>query len=120
MSELYKTIESLCAERGITGYRLCKDVGIQPSVITDLRVGRKNSMKVETADKIATYFGVSVGYLLGTEKEKALIPSDEREIDDPDIRMIARAGHKMTPEQRENLRKYAQYMYPEAFKDDDT
>ena len=36
----------------------------------------------------------------------------------PDIRMIARAGQKMTPEQAENLRKYAQFMFPEAFKDD--
>lgn len=36
----------------------------------------------------------------------------------PDIRMIARAGKKMTPEQAKNLRKYAQYMFPEAFKDD--
>ncbi len=37
----------------------------------------------------------------------------------PDIRMIARAGQKMTPEQAENLRKYAQFMFPEAFKDVD-
>ncbi len=39
-------------------------------------------------------------------------------IENPDIRMIARAGKKMTPEQAENLRKYAQFMFPEAFKDD--
>lgn len=45
---------------------------------------------------------------------------DERKIENPDIRMIARAGKKMTPEQAENLRKYAQYMFPEAFTDDDT
>lgn len=42
----------------------------------------------------------------------------EAEIKNPDIRMIARAGKKMTPEQAENLRKYAQYMFPEAFEDD--
>lgn len=47
-------------------------------------------------------------------------PESERQIENPDIRMIARAGKKMTPEQAENLRKYAQYMFPEAFKDDDT
>lgn len=41
----------------------------------------------------------------------------EPEIKNPDIRMIARAGHKMTPEQAENIRKYAQYMYPEAFEE---
>lgn len=41
------------------------------------------------------------------------------QIENPDIRMIARAGKKMTPEQAENLRKYAQFMYPEAFEDDE-
>ena len=41
-------------------------------------------------------------------------------IENPDIRMIARAGKKMTPEQAENLRKYAQYMFPEAFDDDNS
>ncbi len=34
--------------------------------------------------------------------------------------MIARAGQKMTPDQAKNLRKYAEFMFPEAFKDDDT
>ncbi len=42
----------------------------------------------------------------------------KRNITNPDILMIARAGEKMTPEQAENLRKYAQYMFPEAFKND--
>lgn len=44
----------------------------------------------------------------------------EPKIINPDIRMIARAGRKMTPEQAENLRKYAEFMFPEAFEDDDT
>ena len=44
--------------------------------------------------------------------------SSTLQIENPDIRMIARAGKKMTPEQAENLRKYAQFMYPEAFEDD--
>lgn len=43
---------------------------------------------------------------------------ESSEVLSPDIRMIARAGKKMTPEQAENLRKYAQFMFPEAFKDD--
>ena len=41
-----------------------------------------------------------------------------KSISNPDILMVARAGQKMTPEQAENLRKYAQYMFPEAFKND--
>lgn len=33
--------------------------------MTDLKMGRKKSVSAETAQKIAAYFGVSVGYLLG-------------------------------------------------------
>lgn len=53
------------------------------------------------------------------EKEAEACVSESRQnISNPDILMIARAGQKMTPEQAENLRKYAQYMFPEAFKND--
>ena len=40
------------------------------------------------------------------------------EVENPDIRQIARAGKKMTPEQAKNVRRYAEFMYPEAFKND--
>ena len=70
MSELYKTVIALCEERGITGYRLCKDVGISPNTITELRKGRRTGVSAAALAKIAKYFGVSVEYLLGTEKEK--------------------------------------------------
>ena len=53
MSELYKRIASLCEEKGITGYRMCKDLSIQPSIVTDLKMGRRSGLKAETANKIA-------------------------------------------------------------------
>lgn len=70
MSILHKRIERLCEERGITGYRLCKDVGISPNIMTELKMGRRDGVSAKTANKIASYFGVSVAYLLGEEKEK--------------------------------------------------
>lgn len=69
MSEIYKNIESLCKMRNITGYKLCKDVGISPGLITDLKMGRRSGLSAKNADKIASYFGVTVGYLLGTGME---------------------------------------------------
>ena len=65
MSTLYNKIQELCEKRGVSGYRMCRDVGIQPSIITDLKMGRRSSMKAETAQKVAEYFYVTVGYLLG-------------------------------------------------------
>ena len=49
---------------------MCVDLGLSKSVMTDLKSGRKKGVNAETAQKIATYFGVSVGYLLGEETEE--------------------------------------------------
>lgn len=68
MSQLYETILGLCESRGITGYRMCKDLKIQPSIMTDLKMGRKKELSSRTANKIAQYFDVTVGYLLGEEE----------------------------------------------------
>lgn len=71
MGDLHKTISDLCEKKGVSGYRLCKDTGIQPSILTDLKMGRQKSLSAVNAEKVASYFGVSVGYLLGNEKNPA-------------------------------------------------
>lgn len=71
MSDLYERISALCQEEGITGYRLCKETGITPSTLTDLKMGRKEGLSARNADKIASFFGVSVGYLLGTSPSES-------------------------------------------------
>ncbi len=68
MDNLYESIESLCAQRGIRPGRLCNDLGISRGLITDLKMGRKKSVNAETAQKIAAYFGISVGQLLRQEE----------------------------------------------------
>jgi len=67
MTNLYETIYALCQQKGIRPGRLCDDLGLSRGLITDLKMGRKKSVNVETAQKIASYLGVSVGYLLGQE-----------------------------------------------------
>lgn len=37
-------------------------------------MGRRSGLKAETANKIAEYFGVTVGYLLGETEEKEKAP----------------------------------------------
>ena len=76
MSDLYNTVIKLCEDKGISGYRLCKDTGIQPSLLTDLKMGRQKSLNATNANKIANYFGVSVNYLLGKEQQKK--PTDQK------------------------------------------
>ena len=79
MATLYETLDSLCKSKGIKGGRMCSDLGISKSLMTDLKSGRKKGVNAETAQKLASYFGVSVGYLLGEEekKEKPTAQGDE-------------------------------------------
>lgn len=67
MGNLYETIMALCNEKDIRPGRLCDDLQLSRGLITDLKMGRKKSVNAQTAQKIAAYFGVSVGYLLGQE-----------------------------------------------------
>ncbi len=78
MSTLYETIMSLCEAKGIKGGRMCTDIGISKSMLSDLKMGRKKTLSAETLAKIADYFNVSVEYLMGKEqKEKPLVNDDE-------------------------------------------
>ena len=67
MNTIYIQIQNLCTQRGITGSKLCAEIGISKGIITDLKAGRKKTINAETAYKIAKYFGVSLGFLLGYE-----------------------------------------------------
>ncbi len=67
MANLYDNILALCQEKGVRPGRLCDDLGLSRGLITDLKMGRKKSLSAETAQKIAAYFGISVGQLLGQE-----------------------------------------------------
>lgn len=85
MAEVYEIIDALCKEKGISGYKMCIDLGLSRSTMTELRKGRAKSLKVETAGKIAAYFGVPIEHLLGKELPEsnelpALTKKDERDI----------------------------------------
>ncbi len=68
MGNLYETIQSLCASKGIRPGRLCDDLGLSRGLMTDLKMGRKKGISAQTAQKIAAYLGVSVACLLGEEE----------------------------------------------------
>lgn len=88
MGNLYNTIMELCSQRGITGYRLCKDIGIQPSIMTDLKSGRKKGLSAKVANKVASYFEVSVGYLLGSEDNEKLVTDSDNELSPEEYEII--------------------------------
>ena len=70
MCTLHERITELCKEKGVSGSRMCLDLGMSKSTMSDLKSGRKKSVTAETAHKIASYLDVSVEYLLGEDIKK--------------------------------------------------
>lgn len=66
---MYEIFEKLCAENGVTPYRVCKETGITTASISNWKAGRYTP-KQDKLQKIADFFGVSIEYLMtGEEKE---------------------------------------------------
>ena len=70
MCTLYERIIDLCEERGVSGSRMCLDIGLSKSTLSNMKSGRTAGLTATTAQKIASYLDVSVGYLLGEEEKK--------------------------------------------------
>ena len=71
MDSLYDNILALCNRNGIRPGRLCDELGLSRSLMTDLKMGRKKTVNAQTAQKIADFLGVSVAYLLGQSQERS-------------------------------------------------
>ena len=111
MGTLYDNIMALCESRGIKGGKMCSDVGLSKGLLTDLKMGRKKGVSAVTAQKIAAYFGVSVGYLLGEEIEKAPAESDKRDVTDDDIKFALFRGREgITDEMYEEVKNFADFV----------
>ena len=85
MANLYESILALCQRDGIRPGRLCDELGLSRGLMTDLKMGRKKGVNAETAQKIASFFGVSVGYLLGIEGSDAVSDSNTINLDQIDV-----------------------------------
>jgi transcriptional regulator with XRE-family HTH domain len=74
MCTLYENIKSICDNKGVTGGKMCSDLGISRSILTGLKNGTKKTISADTAQKFADYLGVSVDRVLGVENEKSSTP----------------------------------------------
>ena len=117
MCTLYERLHSLCEENGIKGAKMCRDLGFSKSLMTDLKFGRKAGFSAITAQKIASYFDVTVGYLLGVEerkKEPKVILQHDRSLADITVRVCTDAEffsivdglNKLNPEQLANIKQF--------------
>ena len=71
MNALYSRIENLCKSQGINISEMCRRANVARGNLTDLKMGRQNSLSAPNLMKIAGVFGLSVEQLLGEENEKS-------------------------------------------------
>lgn len=111
MGTLYERITELCKAKGISGSRMCLDLGLSKSTLSDIKSGRKKGISTATAQKMAAYLGVSVGYLLGEETEKASADDGKRSASKEDIMFaLFRGREDVTEEMYEEVQNFADFV----------
>lgn len=110
MNKLYERIAALCSEKGIKPGKMCTDLGISRGNISDLKMGRIESLSADKLSKIAVYFNVSVDYLLtGEEAKKAPTQEGERKVSDDDIKFALFGGDgEITDAMFDEVKRFAQ------------
>lgn len=109
MANLYENIEKLCKQRGVNVTTMCKESGASRGSLTDLKNGRKQTLKYETLDKIASYFETSVDALVSGERKENPPQQPQSEVD-ADIKWIEQKLVEMPKEKREALMKLIRTM----------
>lgn len=102
MANLYENIENLCKQRGVNVTTMCKESGASRGSLTDLKNGRKQTLKYETLDKIASYFGTSVDALVSGDRKENPPQQPQSEVDAA-VERIRKKLESMPKEQREAL-----------------
>ena len=102
MSDLYSNIHALCEKEGIKDGTLCGNIGIRRSFLSELKAGRTKSLSTEVLSKIASYFNVSVDYLL-TGVQKKNPPQQPQSEVDAAVERIRKKLESMPTAQREAL-----------------
>ena len=80
---MYERFQKLCELKGVSISQACKDIGIKPSAATNWKK-RGGTATVETCQKIADYFNVTVDYVMTGKipslKDLQPSPEDEKAI----------------------------------------
>jgi len=64
MTSLYEKIQELCVLKGINSSKLCTEIGVSKSLMTELKTGRSKQLSLKNVEKIADYFKVPIDFLL--------------------------------------------------------
>ena len=107
---MYEKVEKLMASRGVSAYKVAKDLGFSQSLFTGWKKNQYEP-KADKIQKIADYFGVPVSYFYGEEDKPTYYLDDETAEmaqalhDDPNLRAMFKATRKLSKEDIETFTK---------------
>lgn len=94
-----------------------KSIGYSDGHIVAMWENGSSNSYLKKLHEIAAKYNVSVAWLRGETDEKS--PPREKGGDElPEITLIARAGKRMSKDQRELMLKWAKLTFPDAFPED--
>lgn len=113
-SIVYERIRCLCAKKGITIAKLESDLGFGNASIKKWE--KMSSPSIDKVVKVATYFDVSIDYLMGRSDIEISI---SELVGDEDIISFQRARERMSPKDREKMMAMLKLGFEYAFSDEE-
>jgi len=105
----YDNYISLCNKIGKSPSAVAVDIGLAKPAVTRWKNGGQPTDS--TLAKLASYFGVTTSYLLGTETKKAPTENGERTVSDDDIKFALFGGAgEITDEMYDEVKRFAEFV----------
>ena len=98
MFDLYENIKGLCEARGVSVSKMCIDIGVSKSLMSNIKNHRADTLSAKSVAKIADYLGVSYDCVMHGQKETPATPKNDGL--DEERSMWANAWDNATPAQR--------------------
>ena len=111
MSDLYKRIEELCKGQGITITEMCRRAGVLRANLTELKMGRQQTLGVNSLERIAKYFNVPVGSLVRAEENETAPAAEAGAVSEEDLKFALFGGdQEITDEMYNEVLQFAQFV----------
>lgn len=97
----------LCKQKGVSPTRAALDIGLSKSTPTTWKK-KGTTPQAAQLQKIADYFDVTVGYLLGKETKNP--PTQKVEVTDDDIKFALFGGGPVSDAQYEEVKQFVRFI----------
>ena len=124
---MYEIFEMLCQQKGVTVAEVSRNTGISQSTLSNWK-RRRNNISAENAKKLADYFGVTVGFLMGVQEDvqgqeyyqdvkSALLA--QQMFDDPQLHALFHVKKNIDPKRFQAFYDMVIALYKSEHPDDD-